>query len=120
MALIEAEEAAASSVHVEAGSQRPRRRRWPWAVGLGIIVLGFALRGIGVRKAADSSGGGGPGGRGRDANRAVPVSTAPAHLGDVPVYLRGIGTVQGFKTATVKSRVDGQLLRVNFKEGQDV
>jgi len=48
MALIEAEEAAPSSVHVEPEPAR-RRRRWPWVVGLGIVVLAFfALRGIGT------------------------------------------------------------------------
>jgi len=38
----------------------------------------------------------------------------------MPVYLQGIGTVTAFNTVTVKTRVDGQLVSVNFKEGQDV
>jgi multidrug efflux system membrane fusion protein len=57
--------------------------------------------------------------RGRE-TRPVPVVTAPAKTGDVPVYLRGLGTATAFNTATVKSRVDGQLLSVPVKEGQNV
>ena len=40
--------------------------------------------------------------------------------GDVPLYLSGLGTVQAFNTVTIKSRVDGQLVKILFKEGQDV
>ena len=39
---------------------------------------------------------------------------------DVPIYLDGLGTVQAFNTVTVRSRVDGQLKKLSFKEGQDV
>jgi multidrug efflux system membrane fusion protein len=39
---------------------------------------------------------------------------------DVPVYLHGIGTVQSFNTVTVRSRVDGPIVRVDFSEGQEV
>ena len=54
------------------------------------------------------------------ANRAVPVVASTIHRGDMPVYLRGLGSVTAFNTVTVKSRVDGQLTEVNFKEGQFV
>ena len=50
----------------------------------------------------------------------VPVSVATAELRDVPVYLKGLGSVTASNTVTVKSRVDGQLAQVNFKEGQHV
>ncbi|GLK82089.1 efflux RND transporter periplasmic adaptor subunit [Ancylobacter defluvii] len=50
----------------------------------------------------------------------VPVEVAQAARRDVPVYLTGIGTVQPFNTVTVRSRVDGQLQQVLFKEGQDI
>jgi len=39
---------------------------------------------------------------------------------DVPVFLTGLGSVTAFNTANIKSRVDGQIMRVNFKEGQTV
>ena len=51
---------------------------------------------------------------------AVRVSTAPVQKSDFPVYLTGLGTVQGFNTVTVRTRVDGQIDKVAFKEGQMV
>ena len=51
---------------------------------------------------------------------AVPVSVTTARRRDVPIYLTGLGTVQAFNTVTVKTRVDGELVKVAFTEGQDV
>jgi multidrug efflux system membrane fusion protein len=51
---------------------------------------------------------------------AIPVSVATAQRRDVPIYLTGLGTVQAFNTVTVKTRVDGELIKVAFTEGQDV
>jgi multidrug efflux system membrane fusion protein len=50
----------------------------------------------------------------------VPVAVATAERRDVPVYLKGLGSVTASNTVTVRSRVDGQLSQVNFKEGQHV
>jgi multidrug efflux system membrane fusion protein len=50
----------------------------------------------------------------------VPVEVAAASTADVPVYLEGLGTVQAFNTVTVKTRVDGQIQKVSFLEGQQV
>jgi multidrug efflux system membrane fusion protein len=50
----------------------------------------------------------------------VPVSTRAAVQGDFPVYLSGLGTVTALRTVTVRSRIDGELVRVAFKEGQMV
>src|SRR6516162_7675948 len=52
--------------------------------------------------------------------RAIPVVAAQVTSRDMPVYLRGLGSVTAFNTVTVKSRVDGQLVKVNFREGQEV
>jgi multidrug efflux system membrane fusion protein len=49
---------------------------------------------------------------------AVPVSVAPVTKADFPVYLGGLGTVQGFNTVVVRTRVDGQIDKIAFKEGQ--
>jgi membrane fusion protein, multidrug efflux system len=51
---------------------------------------------------------------------AVQVNTAQVEKSDFPVYLTGLGTVQGFNTVLVRSRVDGQIDKIAFKEGQVV
>jgi multidrug efflux system membrane fusion protein len=51
---------------------------------------------------------------------AVPVTIAPVVKADFPVYLSGLGTVQGFNTVLVRTRVDGQIDKIAFKEGQQV
>ena len=50
----------------------------------------------------------------------IPVVVGKVAQGDVPIYLSGLGTVQAFNTVSIKSRVDGQLVKILFKEGQDV
>src|SRR6266567_5965681 len=52
--------------------------------------------------------------------RSVSVATAPVQRQDVPVYLSGLGAVTAFNTANIKSRVDGQIMKVNVQEGQNV
>ncbi len=52
--------------------------------------------------------------------RSVSVAVATVQQQDVPVYLSGLGSVTAFNTANIKSRVDGQIMKVNFKEGQNV
>ena len=50
----------------------------------------------------------------------VPVTAGTVTAQDVPVFLNGIGTVQAYNMVAIKSRVDGQIVKVDFKEGQDV
>lgn len=52
--------------------------------------------------------------------RPIPVLAATARLGDMDLYLNGLGTVTAFNSVTVRSRVDGELIEVAFKEGQKV
>jgi len=54
----------------------------------------------------------------KSAHNAVRVTIAPVEKADFPVYLTGLGTVQGFNTVLVRSRVDGQIDKIAFKEGQ--
>jgi multidrug efflux system membrane fusion protein len=50
----------------------------------------------------------------------IPVTAGTVVADDVPVFLHGIGTVQAYNTVAVKSRVDGQIVKLDFKEGQEV
>lgn len=51
---------------------------------------------------------------------AVPVAAAQARVADVPLYLEGVGTAKARNTVTVRPQVDGRIMSINFKEGQDV
>ena len=74
----------------------------------------------GAAKTAGGSGGGGKGGKGSRETGPVPVVTGLVGKKDVPIFLDGLGNVQAFNTVTVRSRVDGQIDKVAFTEGQDV
>jgi multidrug efflux system membrane fusion protein len=50
----------------------------------------------------------------------IPVTATVAEKKDVPVYVRGLGTVQAYKMVFVKTRVDGQIVKIAFEEGQEV
>lgn len=51
---------------------------------------------------------------------AVPVGVATVKQGDFNVYITGLGSVQALNTVSIKTRIDGQIMQVNFREGQDV
>ncbi len=89
--------------------------RWPWIVGavvLAIIAIIFlaGARNKRAQREADA----------RARPKAVSVMTSVARTGDMPVYLTGLGTVTALNTVTVRSRVDGQLLNVAYREGENV
>ncbi len=54
------------------------------------------------------------------AAQGVPVTAGTVAVADVPVILNAIGSVQAFNMVTIKSRVDGQITKVAFTEGQEV
>src|SRR5258708_703443 len=54
------------------------------------------------------------------AEEGVPVIAAVAQAQDVPLVVRGIGTVQAYNMVVIKTRVDGAIVKVSFTEGQDV
>lgn len=62
----------------------------------------------------------GPSGNKDGPNRPVPVMVATAHAGDIDVQINALGTVTARNTVTIKPRVDGQLIRIAFREGQFV
>jgi multidrug efflux system membrane fusion protein len=88
-----------------------------------LICACFALLLSGCgHTSADSKqkGGGGKGGRGGGAQMTIPVAVAKADVRDLPIVLNGLGSVEAYQTVAVKSRLDGQLIKVNVKEGQEV
>ncbi len=105
-----------------------RRRRWPWLAVVAVLLVAgvvIARQRSGLRSllpAGDGRAAAGPvgtaGARGGGATPAVPVVTAQAATSDVPVYLNGIGTAAPYRTVTVRTRVDGELMSVAFEEGQ--
>lgn len=58
--------------------------------------------------------------KGADAQTAIPIHAMTVGRGDFPVYLNGLGTVQAWNSVTVRSRVDGQVEKISFEEGQPV
>jgi multidrug efflux system membrane fusion protein len=92
------------------GASEKKGRWWPWILALVVLALGSLWFFTSQRAAAAAAK--------PPAQRATPVVVASAKSGDVPVYLRGLGSVTPFKTATIRSRVDGQLMSVAFVEGQ--
>jgi multidrug efflux system membrane fusion protein len=107
-----------SSAPPPEGPRPARQHRW-WAWALVVVAAALAVylllpRGSG-NQATSGSGKAGQGGTGA---APVPVVAAVARTGDIGVYLTGLGNVTALNTAVVKSRVDGQLLRVDFHEGQ--
>src|SRR5262245_11955020 len=105
--------------------RKSRRRVWLWAVALVVLAAAayFVYQRSGPTPAPESSTASGrpgaPGGPGGP-NRPTPVVAVPARTGDIDMYLNGLGTVTPLQTVTVRTRVDGQLLRMLFQEGQSV
>ena len=103
------------SDQAEARTDAPvtRRRRWP--VVLVVLALAVAAVVYQRNRSAPTTGA-----QRRPANPAVPVGVAAASRQDVPVRISALGSVTPFNTVTVRPRVDGQLMRVGFQEGQFV
>ena len=112
-------------------SDAPRSRSngsrvWIWLLIAVLAVAGFWYYRSWHSKttenpvAAGAPGQSRPGGPSGPGNFSVPVVVATTTKGDLPVYLNGLGTVTPLNTVTIRSRVDGQLINVAFKEGQFV
>src|SRR3989442_52153 len=118
-------EPGARGVEAPRSSTRSKARWWLWILILGVIAVGvWYSRGARSSSQAADSAAPGAAAKGRGGEGAggflVPVIVATAQRGDLPVYFNGLGTVTAFNTVTVRSRVDGQLVSVAFKEGQFV
>ena len=92
----------------------PARQRWFWPI---VIVLAVVAIAIGWRIYSRQAT---PAANAASKNPQVPVVADVARKGDIGVYFTGLGTVTPLHTVTVKTRVDGQLMAVYYKEGQRV
>jgi multidrug efflux system membrane fusion protein len=114
------------------------QRGWLWLIAVVVLALAAYLIWGRSHQAADgaagkpdqagqaASGGGKGGGKGgkrgafAGAGGPLPVGVAVAKAGDINIYISGLGSVTPEATAVVKSRVDGQLIKLHFQEGQVV
>src|SRR5262249_11980605 len=95
----------------DAGTKRMLARRFAVVAGLVIGVALVSWRFVGhdiARSAAPPP------------DLAIPVTAGIAEVEDVPVYAQGIGTIQTINMVNVKSRVDGEIIRAFFTQGQEV
>ena len=112
---------------------KPKKRGLVWVIFLAAVagVTGYAVYhagdpipttagGGGGRGGRGGGGGGGRGGRGGAQLGPVPVVVSKVSRSSIPVFLNGIGNVTPYYSVTVKSRVDGQLMKVDFNEGDFV
>lgn len=100
------------------GSRPSRSHWWFWLL---LMVVGGVLGGYAYMTHADEEAGPRSAKQGAPlAQMSVPVVAASARQGDISIYLNGLGSVVPSNTVTVKSRVDGQLMKVYFQEGQMV
>ena len=96
----------------------PRTRRWAWiAAAVALAVLALAAWYWFGHGSSDQAKGGG---KGDAASRPMPVVAAPARKGNIDVSLDALGTVTPLNNVVVRARVDGQLMSVAFREGQNV
>jgi multidrug efflux system membrane fusion protein len=122
---LELPESGSSPSRETSQSRSSGNRAWIWVVLAVLAIAGFwyyrSSHSKDAQNAAAPSAPGKGSGRGAGgANFTVPVVVAATVNGDLPVYLNGLGTVTPLSTVTVRSRVDGQLINVAFKEGQFV
>jgi membrane fusion protein, multidrug efflux system len=94
---------------------RKSRRRWVTVLVIALLALvaliWWVSRGASSETANRAAAGEG---------RTIPVIAAAARLGDMPIYLRGLGTVTPLATVTVRTQVDGEIMEIHFVEGQTV
>jgi multidrug efflux system membrane fusion protein len=119
-----------SLVHPAGYDREPPRsggRAWIWILGIVFVLAGTywyfhsEKGGAAVAALGGAAGGHGrPGEGGFNPDQVVPVIVSTATRGDLPVFFNGLGTVTAYNTVTIRSRVDGQIVKINFTEGQMV
>jgi multidrug efflux pump subunit AcrA (membrane-fusion protein) len=92
---------------------RARRRRRGVAAAIGQLAAASVITWYVEKRTPDSA-------ASSAAPQGIPVTAGQAEARNVPMEDEGLGTVQAFNTVSVKSRVDGQITKVLFEEGQEV
>jgi multidrug efflux system membrane fusion protein len=108
----ETNEQLSGPVSVDSHSRRKRKGVWVWIVLIVVAIIGWRLFQSHRATQAETTT--------HQAPLPVPVVPGTVVQKDVPIYLDGLGTVQALNTVTVRARVDGQLEKIAFVEGQDV
>jgi multidrug efflux system membrane fusion protein len=118
---VEHQDVPARQLPAPPASRKPKKRGLIWVVFLLIVagVAGYAVwRASHPAPVARGGGGGGGGFRGGGGQLGpVPVVVSKVARSSIPVYLNGLGNVTAFYTVSVKSRVDGQIMKLDFNEG---
>lgn len=99
-----------------------KNRSWLWLLLLAVAAAGgwYAWDRYAAAPAADSKATNKKAAFAKGGGAPIPVVGAPARRADLDVYLTGLGTVTPLRTVTVKSRAEGQLMRMHVQEGQAV
>ncbi len=104
----------------ESATQTEKRplfsRWWVWFILICLVAVGASILWKKQQPAATTAGKSSA----KAPSLATPVFVSPARKGDMNVYLTGLGTVTTLNNVTVRSRVDGQLMEVYFRDGQSV
>ncbi len=90
---------------------RPKSHRWVWGVLVLLVVAGAIVYQVSRTKESAKN---------VNADQPISVGVVPVLKTNMPYYLTGLGTVTAYNTVTVHSRVDGQIMKVYFREGQFV
>jgi multidrug efflux system membrane fusion protein len=109
-------------MHKAVDAPARRLRLGQWFIGLFVLLSGAALvwyYDIGQTQ-PQQGGGGGRGGRGGRGPELPPVRVVQAETRSIAVTLKALGTVTPVNTVVVRSRLDGELVRIHFTEGQRV
>ena len=109
------------SSHESAGPDVPAhsRRRRRWAIWGAVLIMLLGAGYLLSQRSQSTQAGGKKGGK-KGAGGAIPVSVATVKQGNIGVYVNALGTVTPVYTATITSRVAGQLMEVDYHEGQMV
>lgn len=92
-----------------------RSYRWIWIVVILVLAIGGLTYYRKQQAAAQAAKA-----KAAAANRSVPITTATVRQGPIGIYINALGTVTPVYTATITTRVDGQIVSVNYREGQMV